>query len=82
MFSFNLAPVITTKALAGSNLVWGGTCGDTGDTYYVLAATNVAAWMTTWVCVETNTLWADGPFAATNAVAPAQRSRFHCIQVP
>jgi hypothetical protein len=76
------APVITAQALAGSDLVWGGTCGIAGSTYHVLASTNVGRWCTNWVCVATNTFGADGSFAVTNALAPAQRNQFYCIQVP
>jgi hypothetical protein len=82
VFSLDLAPVITNTALAGSNLVWGGTSGHACDTYYVLASTNLDDWPTNWERVATNTFGADGTFTVTSAVTPAQRSQFFCIQVP
>jgi hypothetical protein len=75
-------PGITGTVLGGSNLVFCGTGGMAGDTYYVLASTNVAARMANWVCVATNTFGVDGSFCVTNAVEPAKRRQFFRIQVP
>jgi hypothetical protein len=73
---------ITSALLAGSNLVFGGSGGSAGGTYYALASTNPAAWMTNWALVVTNTFGMDGSFSVTNVVDPAKPRQFFRLQVP
>jgi hypothetical protein len=75
-------PTFTSTVQQDSNLVFSGTGGMAGGTYYVLASTNIATRMTNWVRVATNTFGVDGTFGVTNAVDPAKRRQFFRIQVP
>jgi hypothetical protein len=75
-------PVITNAVLTGASFVLGGTGGNPGTVYYVVASTNLQAQMTNWGRVGTNTFGAGGTFLVTNAVAPARPRQFLRIQVP
>jgi hypothetical protein len=75
-------PVITNAVLTGASFVLGGTGGNPGALYYVLASTNVQAQMTNWGRVGTNTFGAGGSFLVTNAVTPDHPRQFLRIQVP
>ena len=75
-------PVITHTVLAGTNLVFAGTSGSPGSSYYVLASANVAAGMNDWVRLATNTFGADGTFTVTNAVDPAKGQQFFRVFNP
>jgi uncharacterized delta-60 repeat protein len=75
-------PVITTTVLAGTNLVFGGTGGTVGSTYYVLASSDMAAAVTNWSRVATNIFAADGSFSVTNTVNPAKGTQFFRLEVP
>ena len=63
-------PGITSFNIATTNLVFAGTNGVAGGTYYVLGSTNMALPLSQWLPVVTNVLTASGPFTitATNAV--------------
>jgi endonuclease/exonuclease/phosphatase family metal-dependent hydrolase len=76
------APAITNSVLVGTNLVFGGTGSNGGGTYYVLAATDIAAPLANWLRLATNTFDADGSFSVTNPVDPANGSQFLRLQVP
>jgi len=80
MGAISLPPTFTSAALAGGDLVFGGTGGSAGGTYYVLASTNVTAPMSNWVRLATNTFGVGGSFSATNPVTGTQQ--FFRIQVP
>jgi unsaturated rhamnogalacturonyl hydrolase len=75
-------PGINGAVRVGTNLVFGGTGAIAGDTYYVLASTNVAARMTNWVRVATNSFGVGGTFSVTNAVESGKRRHFFRLQVP
>ncbi len=71
-------PGITTFSLVTTNLVFTGTNGVAGGTYYVLGSTNVALPLSQWTPVATNVLNVSGNFTITitNAVivnSPSQR---------
>jgi hypothetical protein len=68
--------------VAGGYLVFSGTGGSAGGGYYVLASTNVTAWMTNWLSVATNTFACDGSFSVTTVLDPAKGRQFFRIQVP
>jgi len=74
--------IISATLLDGSNLVFAGSGGSAGATYYVLASTNLAEWLTNWACVATNTFELDGTFNVTNAVDLAKPTEFFRLQVP
>ena len=71
-----------SSVLVGTNLVFGGTGSNGGGTYYVLAATDIAAPLANWLRLATNTFDADGSFSVTNPVDPANGSQFLRLQVP
>lgn len=75
-------PVIISTRLAGINLVFGGTGGSAGATYYARSSTNVAASPTDWLRLSTNTFAADDSLSVTNTVDPAKGSQFFRLQVP
>ena len=73
-------PAIGGMALSGTNLVFTGSGGVAGTTYYVLASTNVALPLAGWRRVLTNFFDGAGGFAVTNAVSGPQQ--FYVIEVP
>ena len=77
-------PVITGCSYygAGPSLILSGTNGIEGNTYYVVASTNVAAPLSNWQPVFTNTFGANGVFSVTNAVSGAIPARFYRLQLP
>jgi hypothetical protein len=75
-------PVITSAMLISNSFVFGGTGGNPGAVYYVLASTNVATQMTNWGRVGTSTFGIGGSFAVTNPLVPARPRQFLRIQVP
>jgi hypothetical protein len=49
----------------GTNVVIGGTNGQTGDAYYLLQSTNLTLPLNQWTTVGTDVLSAPGPFTVT-----------------
>jgi len=83
VFSTNLPkPVITTTTiLNGTNVVFNGTNGTVGATYYVLSSTNVAAPLSAWTYIFTNTFITGGDFSVTNAIVPGVPERFYILRL-
>ena len=75
-------PVIASFSYDGANLIFSGSNGIAGNTYYVLASTNVATPLANWKPVSTNQFGANGVFSVTNAVSPAIPRRFYLLQLP
>ena len=77
-------PVVTGFSYdsASSSLILSGTNGIEGNTYYVLASTNVAAPLADWQPVSTNVFQAGGVFSVTNPVSSAMPARFYRLQLP
>jgi hypothetical protein len=75
-------PGITGISVAGGNLVITGTNGVSGQTYYILSATNLALPKSQWLPITTNVLNASGSFTitATNAVSPNVPQAFYLLQ--
>ncbi len=71
-------PVIGNLAVAGTNFTGGGGNGIPYWTYYVLAATNLAA---DWTIIATNQFDANGDFIFTNSIAPDQPQTFFRLQL-
>ena len=75
-----ISPVITSISLASTNIVLGGTNGQPGRTYYLLASTNVATPLVNWVVVATNVLGAANfTFIGTNAAPPNMPQQFYIL---
>jgi hypothetical protein len=70
-------------SLSGTNLVINGSNGLAGETYHVLATTNVSLPFNQWTPVATNVLNATGnfTFTATNAVNPNSQQQFYILQL-
>jgi alpha-galactosidase len=73
-------PIINSVAVSAGNLIFSGTNGTASGTFYVLTTTNVAAPLTNWVTLSTNSFNANGTFSVTNAIAPGTPQRFYCIR--
>lgn len=63
------APVVNSIAVSGGKLVFSGTNGSAGGTYYILTSTNVALPLSKWTRAATNTFSATGTFSVTNTVS-------------
>jgi autotransporter-associated beta strand protein len=76
-------PVITTTTiLNGTNLVFSGTNGTVGATYYVLTSTNLVLPLSSWTPIFTNTFITGGAFSVTNLISPSVPQRFYLLYVP
>ncbi len=75
-------PAIGNVSQVGENLVFGGTGGVEGATYYVLTSTNVAASAGQWQPIATNVFDPDGTFSVTNAITPGSPAAFFRLQLP
>ena len=76
-------PGLSALAVAGANLVLTGTNGIGGQTYWVLAATNITTPLAQWTPVFTNAPCLNGPFSLTltNAVQPSVRQKYFVIEL-
>jgi autotransporter-associated beta strand protein len=76
-------PVITTTTiLNGTNLVFSGTNGTVGATYYVLTSTNLILPLSSWTPIFTNTFITGGAFSVTNAISLSVPQRFYILILP
>lgn len=74
-------PCISSVTLwSGTNLVICGTNGTSGMPCYVLTSTNVAAPLTNWTVLATNSFGTGGSFSFTNTVTPVVPQRFYRLQ--
>jgi hypothetical protein len=74
-------PAINNTFVSGGNLIFSGTNGTAGNTYYVLTSTDVTAPFSTWTPVQTNTFGPGGVFSVTNAINPATPKRFYLLKL-
>lgn len=78
-----MPPVFGALAVAGTNMVFSGSNGSSGGTYYVFAATNLSLPMTQWTRIATNQFDGGGKFSFSNAVnQAAPLEKFFILQVP
>ena len=73
------APVIGPVQLNGTGVVFTGSNGVRGWTFYVLTSTNLATPLAGWKRVFTNSFAADGSFNFTNPVTPAWADSFFML---
>jgi len=73
-------PGIASTTVSGTDVIISGTNGAPGQTYYVLASTNVALPRANWVPIWTNTFGPGGEFSFTTAISPSIPQRFYQIQ--
>lgn len=74
-------PRITSFSLSGGNLLFGGTNGVPGWTYYILTSTNPVLPIASWTRMATNQFSGDGSFAVTNALNLIARQQFFLLQL-
>jgi hypothetical protein len=77
-----IPPSITGASVAGGYFTLSGSGGLAGATYYVVASTNAALPLSSWVPVATNTFDASGNINLSIAINPAVPDNFYRIQVP
>jgi fibronectin-binding autotransporter adhesin len=72
---------ITSFQLSGSNVIIGGTNGQSGTTYFLLQSTNVALPLTQWKVAATNLINTSGnyTFIGTNVVATNGLEQFYIL---
>jgi hypothetical protein len=77
------SPGIVSLQISGTQLIFNGTNGSAGGTYYVLTSTNVTTPLSQWLPVSTNVLASSGSFmiTATNGYLPATPQQFYIIRV-
>jgi len=74
-------PVITEVPASGSGgIVFNGTNGLAGGTYYVLSATNLT--QANWTVTATGAFDGNGDFSVTNAITPGIPQQYYRLQVP
>jgi hypothetical protein len=72
-------PVINSSSMNNGQLVFSGTNGYAGDTYYLLSSTNLAS--SNWTIVSTNTFSANGIFSITNSATPGSPQTFYQLEL-
>lgn len=72
---------INNVSVLGTNLVLTGSGGAPGVVYCVLAGTNLASSVNSWIPVATNVFDASGTFACTNVVDGGLTQRFYVLQL-
>jgi hypothetical protein len=75
---------ITQFGLVNGNVVISGTNGQSGGTYYLLAATNLTKPLSQWVAVATNRVNTNGvngafTFTGTNVASPGAGQQFYIL---
>jgi T5SS/PEP-CTERM-associated repeat protein len=75
-------PRFSALSRSGTNLIFSGTGGPTNATYRVLASTNVASPLSSWVALLTSQFDANGNFNFTNSISPSVPVRFYRLSVP
>jgi fibronectin-binding autotransporter adhesin len=73
-------PTINSASVSAGTLVFSGTNGTANGTFYVLTTANLAAPLTNWVTLTTNSFNANGNFSVTNAINPGAPQQFYCIK--
>ncbi len=75
-------PGFSAITRTGTNVVITGTNGTPNAPYTVLASTNVALPLSSWVSIATNQFNASGGFTFTNAITPGIPQRFFQLRTP
>lgn len=75
-------PHVSNVAVAGPNLVVGGSLGQTNGTYYVYTSTNMTLPLSSWTYRSSSASDTNGNFAFTNLIDPTETKRFYYIKLP
>ena len=82
IFSTNTPPpVVSSVALAGTNLTMATTAGISYDPCYLLTSTNLATPLSGWSCAATNYFDVNGATSFTNIISPDEPARYFRLQV-
>lgn len=73
-------PSFSNITLNGTTLVFSGSNGAPSGIYYVLAATNLMAPLTSWLPIATNQFDANGAFSFTNTIGIGTPQNFYRLQ--
>ena len=76
------APVIGSVAMSAGNLVFSGTGGTPGGTFYVLTSTNLPLPLANWTLTTTNQFDGSGNFSVTNAINQNISQQYYLLKVP
>jgi len=76
------SPRIGTVLISGGNIIFAGTNGPSGGTFYLLASTNLALPFNQWTRVMTNQFDVNGNCVFSNAVGPNSPRQFYLLQLP
>jgi hypothetical protein len=74
-------PDINSVLRSGGNLIFSGTNGPAGGTYYVLTSTNLALPLANWTILSTNAFDASGSFSVTNPIVTSGPPGFFLLEV-
>lgn len=74
-------PTIANISTSGNNFICSGTNGQGGETYWILASTNLTLPLTNWDIVATNTFDSEGNFSFTNPAASSSPQIFYILQL-
>lgn len=74
-------PVVTSVALDGGSLIFGGTNGVANGNYVVLSSTNVATPLASWIPLATNAFSPEGNFTFTNAIGGDVPQQFYLLKL-
>jgi fibronectin-binding autotransporter adhesin len=77
----SIQPVISTVAMSGGNLVFSGSGGTPGGTFYVLTSANLLLPLANWTLTTTNMFDGGGNFSVTNAVNPDSAQEYYLLKV-
>jgi autotransporter-associated beta strand protein len=75
-------PVIGPLSHSASGLVFTGTGGVANATYYLLGSSNIAAPLSNWMSLATNSFDTNGNFSFTNALNPGNPRLFYMLRLP
>lgn len=75
------SPSIVAASASGGNLVFSGTNGTVGGTYYVITTTNIALPLADWTAVSTNTFGIGGVFSVTNPISGGTPSMYLGLKI-
>ncbi|HTV39737.1 MAG TPA: hypothetical protein VMF08_04120 [Candidatus Sulfotelmatobacter sp.] len=75
-----LPPVVTSVSSSHGQFVLSGTNGFAGDTFFLLAATNLAS-PGSWTIANSNTFGVNGVFSISNSVTPGSPQQFYRLQL-
>jgi uncharacterized protein with beta-barrel porin domain len=78
----NPPPRVVGLGVNGTSLIFSGSNGVAGNTYYVIATTNLAQPVAQWAFILTNTFDASGNFNCTNPFSAGTPQKFYRLLVP